>query len=223
VVQTVTARPASSSASSTTSTATTVATTTTTPTGPPSCQVALSKSDIRPTVCVPQNGTFLKTATENYPLKLTSLTVEFLGARSTTSVSDSGAVSATANGTFEIITLRVTNNGSSPQTVESVGGNSFSLETLVSNSKTYSESFEAENQADQTSFVSQSSTPIQPDASQTGDVVFDLPGPALNSIRRHGAGLLFGDFGTDLTTASATNSRSRPFGLLIIHHVKLQG
>jgi hypothetical protein len=221
VVQTVTAPP--SSASSTTS-STTSSSTTSTPTGPQSCTVLLRESDIRPAVCDLGNGTFFKAATENHPLKLKSLTVEFLGAHTATSVGDSsGAASATANGTFEIITLRVTNNSSSPQTVESVGSNAFSLETLASNSKTYTESFVAENQADQNSFVSQSSTPIQPDASQTGDVVFDLPARALASIRRGGAGILFGEFGTDLTSSSASNSPGRPYGFMIIHHVKLQG
>lgn len=227
VVQTVTAPATSSSTSSST---TTSPSTTTTSAGPPSCEGVLRPQggpavtqDLRPTVCDASNGAFWKIGTENYPLKLKSLTVQFVGARSATTVSDSSAASATANGTFEIITLRVTNNSATPQTMESVGGNTVTLQTLGSNTKTYSESFQAENQADQNSFVSQNTTPIQPDASQTGDVVFDLPAPALASIRRGGAGLVFGDFGTDLTTDSASNDPSRPFGLIIIHHVKLQG
>lgn len=219
VVQTVTASSAAVSASSST---TPSSTTTTTPAGPPSCTVVWRPQNVRPTVCALSNGTFLKTATENYPLKLKSLTLQFAGARSATGVSDSsGAASATASGTFEILTLRVTNNSNSPQTVESIGGNTFELQTLGRGSKTYSENFKAENQADQNSFVSQSTTPVQPDASQTGDVVFDLPGPALASIRNGGAGLLFGDFGTDLTTSSPTNDPRHPFGYLLIHHVKL--
>lgn len=117
----------------------------------------------------------------------------------------------------------MTNNSNSPQTVESVGGNAFALQTLVANSKTYTESLQVENQADQNSFVSQNTNPIPPDTSQTGDVVFDLPAPALASIRSSGAGLLFGEFGTDLTTSSASNSPGHPVGFIVIHHVKLQG
>jgi Domain of unknown function (DUF4352) len=219
VVQTVTASPSASTSSSTSSTITV-----TTPTGPQPCQDVQRAQNIRPTVCDLPNGTFIKVATENYPLRLKSLTVRFVGAHSATSVSDpSGAASATANGTFEIITLRVTNDSNTPQTVESVGGNAFALETLSTNSKTYTESFQAENQADPNSFVSQNTAPIQPDASQTGDIVFDLPASALAKIRSSGAGLLFGEFGTDLSTASPSNTAGHPFGFVIIHHVKLQG
>lgn len=209
------------SASSTNSNSSTTSTSaTTTPAGPPSCEVLLHKPDIRPAVCTLPNGTFLKAGTENYPLKLKSLTVEFLRAHATTSVG-AGAASATANGTFEIITLRVTNNSNSPQKMESIGGHAFALKTLASNSKSYNESFQAEDRTDQNSFLSQNSTPIQPDASQTGDIVFDLPAPAVASIlRQGGAGLLFGDFGTDLTTSSASNDPSRPFGFMIIHHIR---
>jgi hypothetical protein len=89
-----------------------------------------------------------------------------------------------------------------------LGSNTFELLSLGKPSNTYSENFKAENQADQQSFVTQSNTPIQPGGSQTGDVVFDLPASGLHDIRTRGAGLLFGDFGVDLTQASATNDPS---------------
>ena len=223
VVQTVTATASTSTAAPAANTSST-STTSTSSSGPQPCAAVLRFQDIKPTVCAFSNGIYLKAATENYPIKLKTLTVQFVGARSASSVSDSsGVASATANGTFEIITLRVTNNSSTPQTVESVGANSFVLETLARGSKTYSESFQAENGADQNSFVTNNSAPIQPDGSQTGDVVFDLPASGLASIRSSGAALLFGDFGTDLTTSPSATDPGHPYGFMIIHHVKLQG
>jgi hypothetical protein len=220
VVQTVSVARTPTSASTTSSTAATAST----PSGPPTCASVFQPSDIRPVVCSFQTGSFVKGATENYPIRLKTLTAQFVAARTASSVADSsGAATATATGTFLIITLRISNNSSTPQTVESIGNSAAELFTLGSDSKQYSESFAAENQADEQSFVSQNSTPIQPDASQTGDVVFDLPPSALASVRAHGAGLLLGDFGVDLSSAGASNDPSTPFAFMIIHHAKLQG
>jgi hypothetical protein len=213
-----------------TTTTTSSSTTSTTAAGPPSCASVVQASNakgpgagIRPVVCTGDNGTFIKMASENYPIRLKTLTGQFMGARTATSVGDSsGVATATASGTFLIITLRITNTSSTPQTVESIGGSTFALSNLSSPVRTYSENFKAENQADQNSFVSQSNTPIQPDASQTGDVVFDIPPSGMAAIRSHGAGLTFGDFGQDLST-TISNDPTSPIALMFIHHAKLQG
>jgi hypothetical protein len=227
VVQTVSVqsnRSTVATAPSATTTSPPTVATTTASSGPRTCASATQKFDILPTVCALPSGTFLKVATNNYSLKLKTLALRFIGARSATSVSTgTGGVSATASGTFEILGLQVTNDTNTPQTVESIGGSTFELQTLGRPSRTYTESFHAENQADQQSFVTQSATPIQPGASQTGDIVFDLPGSALAAIRKDGAGLLFGNFGDDLSSTSASNNRSTAFGFMIIHHVNLQG
>jgi hypothetical protein len=223
VVRTVTATT-STAQTSTASTSSTATTRAATPSGPPPCRQVTSRHDVKPKVCVTPAGSYLKIATDNHPISLKTLTLQFLGARTSPSVSTgSGGVSATANGTFLIVTLKVTNDSNTPQTVESIGGSTFQLSTLTTNSKSYSESFAAENQADQQSFVSQSTTPVQPGASQTGDVVFDLPGSGLATIRKTGASLLFGNFGSDLSTASASNNPSTAFGFMIIYHKDLQG
>lgn len=224
VTETVSPSSTSTSTSTTAPTAaTTTPTTATTASGPPSCQSATKPSDVNPVVCQASNGTYFKVATENHPIRLKTLTIEFVGAHSAPSVSTgNGGPSATASGTFEIITLRVTNNTTTPQTVESIGGDYFNLETLDGTGKTFSESFQAENQADQNAFISNDS-PIQPGGAQTGDIVFDLPASGLIEVRKTGAGLVFGDFGTDLSSANASNAPSAPFGLMIIHHIRLQG
>jgi Domain of unknown function (DUF4352) len=95
--------------------------------------------------------------------------VGFSAARTASSVSDSsGVASATASGTFLILTLHVTNTGNSPQAVESPGNNQFMLSPIGS-SKAFTENFDAENQADEHSFLSHND-PLQPDGEQTGDI-----------------------------------------------------
>jgi hypothetical protein len=215
---------ATSAPPTTTTTTTSSSATTTTASGPPPCADAVKSTNVRPVVCSTPNGEFTKLATENYPIRLKTLTGEFVSARTASSLSDStGVNTATANGTFLIISVKITNNTTSPQTVESIGGNAFSLSTIGTNAKQYTESFKAENGPDQNSFVSQNSAPIQPDASQTADAVFDVPPPGLAAMRAHGAALAFGDFGVDVNSTDMTNNQGDPFALMIIHHAKLQG
>jgi hypothetical protein len=135
-----------SSTSPTTTTPSTIASTST-----PSCASTLKASDIPPTLCL-LSGTYLMAATDDHPLRLPGLTVEFVSARTASSLSaSSGAASAQANGIFLIITLRITNTSNAPQTVEEPWSNRFQLSPITSNAN-YSESFQAEDGPDQQSF-----------------------------------------------------------------------
>jgi hypothetical protein len=149
------------------------------------------------------------------------MTAGFVGARTTGSVSDSsGAASATATGTFVIITLKITNTSNSPQSVETPGSTRFQLSPIQSN-KNFTESFVAENQADSQSFLSQNSTSVQPDESQTGDVVFDVPASDLARMRREGATLTFGSFGQDLSSGVPSDPH-HALGVIVVYHRDLQ-
>jgi hypothetical protein len=160
-------------------------------------------------------------ATDDHPLRLPGLTVEFVSARTASSLSaSSGAASAQANGIFLIITLRITNTSNAPQTVEEPWSNRFQLSPITSNAN-YSESFQAEDGPDQQSFITQDTTPVQPGESQTGDVIFDVPLSVMSLMRHDGTTLVFGTFGQDVTSTS--NSKSTPLGIMVIYHRHLQG
>jgi hypothetical protein len=211
------AAAAQSAAAATTSTPVTATTTTTssTPSGPPQCSDVTDKPDVRPILCI-NNGNYLRVATDDHPVHITGVTVGFSGARTASSVSDSsGVASATASGTFLILTLHVTNTNNSPQAVESPGNNQFALSPIGSN-KTFTENFEAENQADENSFLSHDD-PLQPDGEQTGDIVFDIPGTDLAKMRRVGAVLTFTSLGGDLSEVDP-GSPHRALGAMIIYH-----
>jgi hypothetical protein len=205
----------SAAASSTSAPAATTTTTSSTPSGPPDCTVATSQTDVRPTVCV-NNGSYLRVATDNHPLHIAGATVRFSGTHTATSLSDSsGVASATASGTFLIVTLNVTNTGNSPHSVETPGINQFALSPIGSN-KNFSEDFDAENGADQNSFIT-NDNPVQPDGAQTGDLVFDIPGSDLAKMRRVGAVVTFDSLGDDLSQAQPS-SPHQALGAMIIYH-----
>jgi hypothetical protein len=75
-----------------------------------------------------------------------------------------------ASGIFVTIELAITNQTSSPKDL------SFADEVAVLevNGNSYTEDFDAENQSDQKSFISQSE-PIQPGVTQVGHVIYDVP------------------------------------------------
>jgi hypothetical protein len=206
-----------STASQTTQTATTAKVAST---GPAHCVGVLRRFDIPPTLCVSPNGAYNEVATDNHAIHIPGMTVQFKGARTTSSLSDSsGVASAHANGIFLIITLKATNTGNTPQTAEQAGSSLFALSPLTSQA-VYTESFQAENQADPQSFISNDTTPIQPGESQTGDVVFDVPPSNMTLMRHDGALLEWAGFGTDVM--SATGTASSPIGSMIVYHHDLQ-
>lgn len=222
--KTVTVRAPAITATTNTASQTTATTTTTTAsapsTGPTSCVAVLRKADIPPTRCVTPNGAYNEVATDNHAIHVPGMTVQFAGARTATSLSDSsGVASAHANGIFLIITLKVTNTANTPQTVEQAGSSEFALSPITSHA-VYTESFDAENGADQQSFITQNTTPIQSGESQTGDIVFDVPPNAMTLMRHDGAILEWGGFGQDLS--SFTSTASSPIGFMVIYHRDLQ-
>jgi len=142
-------------------------------------------------------------------LRLKTLSARVEGLRSAGTVATGGTISATANGEYLIVTLKVTNNTDSPETFDGIS----SHETeLVADGKDFTEAFKAENQADQQSFISQSEA-IQPGESATGDVVFDVP-PAIAAKVLSGqkGGLAILNFGEE-------NSESAPgLGVISLEH-----
>lgn len=95
-----------------------------------------------------------------------------------------------------IFQLAITNKTRSPVQIEE--GQIF----LVADSNRYTEDLNAERQADQQSFLV-SSEQIQPGATLTGHVVFDLPGRASSSYREDG-NLFILPFGANGDTGTAT-------------------
>lgn len=131
------------------------------------------------------------------PLRLRTLTAQIIGLRTATSLADPGVASATANGVYIVITLKIVNRSQIPQSFDGVGGNAT---LLALNGSTYSESFDAENGPDQQSFLSETPT-IQPGESATGDVIFDVPTSRARSVDV--GVLIVGDFASDLSSSLA--------------------
>jgi len=98
-----------------------------------------------------------------------------------------------ASGTFAVITLTVRNRSNSPQTF---AGGFGTQAALTIGRRQFSEDFDAANGADQRSFLWQGEE-LQPGASQTGHLIFDVPKREASRIATHGQ-LGVVDFGADL-------------------------
>lgn len=185
VVRTVTAPESAPSITASTTTAAASA-------SPPDCRSLGSRGEGR---CV-ANGVALLVVNRGHEARLHTLAAMLNGCRTTQSVSDGYGQSATAIGVYVICSLTVRNRADGP---ESFGDNGEQTLLLV-DGKHYSDAFDAENQADQQSFVSQSGD-IQPALSRTGDVVFDIPSRLAAAALSRGV-VLTVDFGTDLNSAT---------------------
>ena len=189
VIRTVSAAPATTTATETA----TVATTASTPSSPPDCQSFDQHKEGR---CA-TNGLSLVVANRGHEARLHTLAATLNGCRTTQSVSDGYGQSATAAGIYVICSLTVRNRADGP---ESFGDNGAQTLLLVDR-KRYTDAFDAENQADQQSFVSQDGD-LQPGLSRTGDVIFDVPQRLAGDALTRGS-VLTVDFGTDPNSATA--------------------
>jgi hypothetical protein len=102
--------------------------------------------------------------------------------------------SETASGTYATITLTVRNRSNSPQSF----ANGFTQQTmLMIGARQFTQDFDVENGSDQQSFSWQGEK-LQPGATQTGHIVFDVPRKAVRRIASEGQ-LVVVDFGVDMT------------------------
>jgi hypothetical protein len=143
-------------------------------------------------------GNRFTVVSQNGELKTKSMVATFGGIRTTDSISDPDAFdTATAKGTFVIISLSLTNRLSSPA---DIGSDQTSL--VLANGKQYSEDFDAENGIDQQSLLWKSTEGgLQPDGTLSGDVVFDLPPKALRTLQKRGGALVLSELGDDVNSA----------------------
>jgi hypothetical protein len=118
-------------------------------------------------------------------LRLKTLTAKLVGVR---------AARAT-KGEYLIITLNITNNSTSPKTFGHAGADPT---TLVAGGQYRKEALNAERN-DPNSFITKNE-PIQPGASKTADVIFDVPpSVATNVMNQADGGLFTGNFGADFS------------------------
>jgi hypothetical protein len=190
VVQTVTA-PATTTGNAATDTATTPEPTTATTEAPALDPATATCAQLHMTrrtgakegTCHDPDGTKFITVNKAHTVKLKTLTARLNGIRVVDSVStDGGYISKTASGKFVILSVTVANRTSSPQVFQGVGDDTAKL---AIDSGVYTQDFDASNQADQASFVSQDD-PIQPGGSKTGDLIFDLPSRRVAKVYTQG-------------------------------------
>lgn len=128
-----------------------------------------------------EGGAKLKVVNKDTTLTLPQLSAHYNGYTTASTIS-SDVGSEAANGTFIIVSLTITNRTDSPVSVEPDG---FLLTLTPKNrTKTYTHDFDAENEPG-SSFV-WNSDELQPDQSQTGTVVYDVPTKYASEIARSG-------------------------------------
>lgn len=169
------------------STTSTTPSTTTEASGEPNCREAA----VQTALTCELEGTTVLVAHGHGEIRLSTLAARIEGIRTTSSFS-SGVGTTTAHGVFLVISLHVTNMASTPQVFDGVGEKQVALSV---SKHYYSESFEAENESDKQSFIT-NEEPIQPGESKTGDLVFDVPSYVVNEVRTlPESGLFIGNFG----------------------------
>jgi hypothetical protein len=186
-VHTVTAPP---------QTVTAEAQTTPTSTGLPDCKAAgmTRKTGGREGTCKDPDGTISTVVDKDHKLSMKTINARLNECRTATSVG-SGEFTSVAKGTFVICSVRVTNKLDTP--IDYGAGHSAALSI---DSGSYDEDFDAENQNDEQSFLSQNGN-IQPGEARAGDFVFDLPTRRVNKINTQGV-LALADAGDDIADAT---------------------
>jgi Domain of unknown function (DUF4352) len=190
--------------------------TVTTPSGPPDCNAAgINAQQLREGTCVDGPMTVVvvnKTST----LHLKSLDANYAGFHTQNSLRDStGVGTATANGKFAILTITIKNTLRAPQQWQPSMAALFIPTTSTGSGNSYSEDFNAESGADQNSCLWKTGSAahggLQPGASVTCDVVFDIPASADPAAR--GSGLDIANFGEDVS-----NPSRQPVGIIRTYH-----
>lgn len=175
------------------------------PSGPPDCVAAgIDAQQLREGTCVDGPMTVVvvnKTST----LHLTSLDATYVGSRTPKTLRDSNrGARATANGRFAVFTITITNKLRTPERWQGSMAALFTTTTHIGAGTSYGENINAESGADQNSCLwktgSAADGGLQPGASMTCDVVFDLPAHVDPAAR--GGGLDIANFGEDVSNPS---------------------
>jgi hypothetical protein len=132
---------------------------------------------------------------ENHTMKLKALWARLVAVR-TTKVLASTTAATTANGQFLVASVTITNKVPAPQTFDQAGTQQAGL---ILDGAVFKEAVGAESEADANSCLRLHGTPIQPSASETCDLIFDVPTHAAADLGKHGSGDLYlVNFGSDL-------------------------
>lgn len=127
-----------------------------------------------------EDGDTFRVVNRDSVLHLPELDVRLVDIELTDTISG-GFTNDTANGTFAIFTLEVTNKLSTPTEFDEYQ----EQVALAAMGNTYTQDFDAANGPLESSFL-WIQEEIQPDATVTGDVVFDLPDKAARRVEKEG-------------------------------------
>jgi hypothetical protein len=119
------------------------------------------------------------------------MSIRYISKETAPSVSSFSTVKA--HGTFVIVTVEVENRERSAQMWDS------KQSSLLVGGSTYEEAFNAENGPDEHSLVWSTlfSRKLQAGETKTGDLVYDLPHSAMESLEHEGAVVAIRDFGEE--------------------------
>lgn len=169
-----------------------------TPSGPPDCNAAgINAQLLREGTCVINGTSIVVVVNRTSTLHLRSLDANYVGIH--------------RNGTLAILTIRLTNTLHTPQQWQHTMADLFIPRT--SSGPDYLENLDAEMK-DQNSCLLKTGTAanggLQPGASVTCDLVFDIPASA--DPATSGSTLGIANFGDDVSNASG------PVGIIRVHH-----
>jgi hypothetical protein len=135
---------------------------------------------------------------QNHTLELSTLWAKLAAVRTAKGLA-SGAATSTASGKFVIASVTITNKLAAPQTFDQAHTQQAGL---ILNGAVFKEAVGAESGSDSNSCLKRNGAQIQPGASETCDVIFDVPASAAADLGKHGSGdLWLANFGSDLTAS----------------------
>jgi Domain of unknown function (DUF4352) len=151
-----------------------------------------------------ENGTDYRVVNRDSTLQLPELSAKLAGIELTDAVGGQYE-SETADGTFAVFTLEIKNKLHTPTEFDEYQ----EQVSLLVNGNTYTQDFDAENGPLENSFLWMGEA-IQPEATETGAVVFDLPKPVARKVEDEGnlQILNFSD------TSSYGGTPSKPVGVI---------
>lgn len=171
----------------------------------PNCDaMGINRKQGREGICVERGRRFV-VVDKGSTLRLKELNARLVNIEMTDSVTGApGAGTASASGTFVIVTLAITNKLDGPVIFDEFQEQVF----LLLGGNRYSEDFDAENGPVQESFTWQGKE-IQPEATQTGAVVFDVPNKVLADLNKDG-----NIFILNFSEADSLSGQPKVFGII---------
>jgi hypothetical protein len=154
-------------------------------------------------------GFTISVANRAHRLSVGEYDVRFVGLRTVTTLHTRSGRTLRANGKFVIVTLSVKNKLSAPRAFDQRSA----LVSLLVDKKNFTENRDAEGDPSIDSFRLRGRV-MQPDETDTGTIVFDLPAEHANNVYARGSDLVFINFSGESSGYPASGNAPQRLGYL---------